>query len=79
MHTLSAQDTHALRPTLRARLSAGMSLTELALRSANYLQVWRQRAQGRRQLVHLNDHLLRDIGLTRHEAEKEYSKPFWQA
>jgi uncharacterized protein YjiS (DUF1127 family) len=43
------------------------------------LRVWRERARGRQQLRTLDDHLLRDIGLTRLQAEAEANKPFWRA
>jgi uncharacterized protein YjiS (DUF1127 family) len=36
-----------------------------------------QRASQRRALARLNDRLLRDIGLTREEADAEARKPFW--
>ncbi|MES2145511.1 MAG: DUF1127 domain-containing protein [Pseudomonadota bacterium] len=35
------------------------------------------RRRGRKALVHLDDHLLRDIGLTRRAAADEAGKPFW--
>jgi uncharacterized protein YjiS (DUF1127 family) len=38
---------------------------------------WRERARQRRRLSQLDDHFLRDIGLTRAEAEEEARKPFW--
>ena len=34
---------------------------------------WRQR----RDLADLDDHILRDIGITRDEARRESSRPFW--
>ena len=40
--------------------------------------VWRQRARQRRQLARLDDALLKDIGLTRCDAEMEAAKPFWR-
>lgn len=43
------------------------------------LSAWYERAQGRRALASLDDHLLRDIGLTRVDAERECMKPFWRA
>jgi uncharacterized protein YjiS (DUF1127 family) len=43
------------------------------------LRVWRERARGRQQLRTLEDHLLRDVGLTRLQAEAEANKPFWRA
>lgn len=41
--------------------------------------VWRQRLRQRRQLARLDDALLKDIGLTRCDAEMESAKPFWRA
>jgi uncharacterized protein YjiS (DUF1127 family) len=43
------------------------------------LALWQQRARGRRQLRRFDDHLLRDIGITRLQAEVEADKPFWRA
>ena len=34
-------------------------------------------ARSRRRLGHLDDHILRDIGLTRAEAEAEAARPLW--
>ncbi len=42
------------------------------------LKTWRQRAIQRRQLAELPDHLLKDIGLDRHDVKKECRKAFWQ-
>ena len=36
-------------------------------------------ARERRHLARLDDHLLRDIGIARHEAEAEASRPVWDA
>ncbi|WP_210528033.1 DUF1127 domain-containing protein [Rubellimicrobium arenae] len=36
-------------------------------------------ARSRRQLADLEDHLLRDVGLTRTEARHEAEKPVWDA
>lgn len=40
--------------------------------------VWLERVQDRRRLAELDDHMLRDIGLTRAEAEQAAARPFWQ-
>lgn len=40
--------------------------------------VWRRNARTRRQLAGLEDHELRDIGLSRPDAEAEAAKPFWR-
>ncbi len=39
---------------------------------------WRVRHE-RRMLRGLNDHILRDIGLTRAQASREVARPFWDA
>jgi len=40
---------------------------------------WNRRRHDRRTLAELDDHLLRDIGIDRHQALVEASKPFWEA
>ena len=41
------------------------------------LILWVERASQRRLLSELDDNLLRDIGLTRHDAFVEAARPFW--
>jgi uncharacterized protein YjiS (DUF1127 family) len=56
-------------------------VSDLALRlrrTADLLRIWRERARQRRQLRTLNEHMLRDIGLTRADVLAESSKPFWR-
>jgi uncharacterized protein YjiS (DUF1127 family) len=48
-------------------------------RLLNTLRLWHERAQGRQQLREFDDHMLRDIGITRLQAEAEAVKPFWRA
>jgi uncharacterized protein YjiS (DUF1127 family) len=36
------------------------------------------RARQRRKLAELDEHLLRDIGVTTRQAREESEKPFWQ-
>ncbi len=45
----------------------------LAARLSSFFAVARQRAQ----LAQLDANQLRDLGLTRHEADQEASRPFW--
>ena len=53
--------------------------TRLRLRHGlDTLRLWRERARGRQQLRTFDDHLLRDIGITRLQAEAEADKPFWR-
>lgn len=39
---------------------------------------WIERARQRQVLATLDDHMLRDIGVTRTDAERECRKPFWR-
>ncbi len=41
------------------------------------LHTWQRRADERRQLSELSDHQLRDMGITRRDARREFSKSFW--
>jgi uncharacterized protein YjiS (DUF1127 family) len=45
---------------------------------SNVLMRWLDASRSRQTLDELDDHLLRDIGLTRAEARHESSKFFWQ-
>jgi uncharacterized protein YjiS (DUF1127 family) len=42
------------------------------------LALWRRRTAERQALLSLDDHILRDIGLSRREVELEGRKPFWR-
>lgn len=42
------------------------------------LREWRRRSRDRAQLTVLDDRMLRDIGLTRADAEFLANKPFWR-
>jgi uncharacterized protein YjiS (DUF1127 family) len=42
------------------------------------LWFWLERSRQRRALAELDDYLLRDIGLTRDEAQRECANPFWK-
>ena len=43
------------------------------------LLLWQERASQRRRLAELDGHMLKDLGITRGEAQMEAAKPFWQA
>jgi uncharacterized protein YjiS (DUF1127 family) len=43
------------------------------------LMLWQERAVQRHALARLDEALLKDIGLSRAEAERETGKPFWRA
>ena len=40
-------------------------------------KVWAERSHQRRELLELDEHRLRDISLTREQAEAEARRPFW--
>ncbi len=42
------------------------------------IELWVSRFKQRRSLKNLPDHLLKDIGISRHAALEEACKPFWQ-
>jgi uncharacterized protein YjiS (DUF1127 family) len=43
------------------------------------IRIWRRRSHERQMLMIMSDRLLRDIGITRHDALCEARKPFWRA
>lgn len=69
-----SHDEQSLAPvTIRTRLSPLYWLQQITDR----LDRWQRLARERRQLLALSDHMLKDIGLTRADAEREASRPFW--
>ena len=46
--------------------------------AGSLVALWIERVRQRRMLSELDDHLLRDIGVTRVEAARECEKPFWR-
>lgn len=51
---------------------------QLLQRLAAVLKVWHVRAQARRQLLALDDRMLRDIGIDRATAQDVGQRPFWK-
>ncbi|OMH32817.1 DUF1127 domain-containing protein [Motiliproteus sp. MSK22-1] len=45
----------------------------------NSLVKWRQNYRSRADLGELSDHMLKDIGITRSQAQDEATKPFWRS
>jgi uncharacterized protein YjiS (DUF1127 family) len=43
------------------------------------LLTWQRRARERDRLAAMSDYMLKDMGITRAEAAREYRKPFWSA
>jgi uncharacterized protein YjiS (DUF1127 family) len=68
--------SHALRnvgPVFGGRFES------LAIRAANVLLTWQERAAQRHALATLDARMLRDIGLSRADVQREAAKPFWRA
>jgi uncharacterized protein YjiS (DUF1127 family) len=61
----------AREPRLRLRLAAWL------LRTIELVLAWNDVARQRRSLLELDDRLLKDIGITRADAEREASRQFW--
>lgn len=53
-------------------------LSRLLVTGALTIAAWETRHRGRKALAQLDDHLLRDIGLTDGRASRESQKAFWQ-
>jgi uncharacterized protein YjiS (DUF1127 family) len=54
-------------------------LSALIVKVSDTLLDWQERARQRHRLGEMDDHLLRDIGLSRADLEHESAKPFWRA
>lgn len=69
-----------LRPLYPASggLEASPWLRRVVNGLARALTTWHERLRQRERLATLDDHLLRDIGLTRAQALAESTKPFWR-
>ena len=53
-------------------------LAALIVKVSDTLLDWQDRARQRHRLGEMDDHLLRDIGLSRADLEHESAKPFWR-
>lgn len=56
-----------------------MLVIELLCRAREALAGLLLRRRGRRELLELDERLLRDVGISREQAQREASKPFWRA
>ena len=63
--------------TIRVRPGRGLRLARALNRTIATLAAWRDVARQRRSLRDLNDHLLKDIGLSRADVLREMRRPFW--
>ena len=56
-----------------------LELADGLIRAMEALLAWQTRAAERSQLAAMDDRLLRDVGLSRADVERERVKPFWRA
>ena len=63
------------RKALPLRLRPGLPVW--ATRAIELVLGWQEVARQRRALLKLDERLLKDIGITRADAEHEASRPFW--
>ena len=64
--------------TPRVASTGVATLLSAIRRMPQMVWVWIMRVESRRAMSMLSDHILRDIGLTRADIERELLKPFWR-
>ncbi len=81
MHTISHRGPFG--PHAGARLpnaaAFGQSIVEAIARLFEAVLIWQERAKQRRALAQLDARMLKDLGLSRADVEREVRKPFWSA
>ena len=80
MSTLKAKHFHLIDDMDIAALTfkAVERIEDFAAEVGHVFMTWIRRSNERRALAMMNQHMLDDIGLTRHDIEKEVAKYFWQ-
>lgn len=76
VHTASPHGVALARPPQRA--SVARRLLRLPAALFEVLLVWQERAEQRARLRTMSDRMLKDIGLSRADAEREGAVPFWR-
>jgi len=66
------------RAVSRSRLAIGARFKRALERTGAALLDWHCRQQQRRTLMQLDERMLRDMGISRADAEHEAAKPFWR-
>jgi uncharacterized protein YjiS (DUF1127 family) len=74
---MAAVHWHAAPGQPRQR-NAILALNDAGNHFVATLREWRRRARDRARLAELDDRTLKDIGLTRTDAEFLINKPFWR-
>ncbi|HLJ21191.1 MAG TPA: DUF1127 domain-containing protein [Stellaceae bacterium] len=58
--------------------SLGERLAGAVAAAVRQVRTWRERARSRQALLNLDDHMLRDLGISRATADFKGSQPFWR-
>ena len=80
MGTLNAKHFHLIddMDIAALTLAAFGRVEAIAVKVSHVFTTWIRRSNERRALAMMNQHMLDDIGLTRHDIDKEVAKYFWQ-
>ena len=74
----SAQPVRRHAAVLRLCAEILGAVAARSIRTGDRLLLWRERYRQRRALGALNDHMLKDLGLSRCDAGRESGKRFWE-
>ena len=66
-----------LAPRVGSRGFTG-AIVRAASGALEVLLTWQERAHQRHSLAHLDDRMMKDMGLTPSQVEQELRKPFWK-
>lgn len=75
-HTIQTPAT-SLHSTLDTPFVRVPAVAALALAFARVVITWDRNRRTRNHLKNMDDHLLKDIGVTARQAHKEARRPFW--
>jgi uncharacterized protein YjiS (DUF1127 family) len=74
---MTAEQLNATRSKHAGTLHV-LDLWSVLSRLVDLVGSWRDNARSRHALRGLSDHTLKDIGITRSDAYREWAKPFWR-
>lgn len=78
MTTITLSHAYSARSARRTLMAAVKWVGSVLFAVWQKLEIWQERANQRHRLLELDERLLKDIGVSRAEAEREAQKPFWR-
>lgn len=60
------------------RIEHPAPIVRLYFKLTAMIKKWRTNRCTRKELERLSEFMLEDLGISRHQAEQEYTKPFWK-